>query len=355
MPSPEALRLVSWNVTIRCPLRCHHCYSDSGDREVIDPLTTKEAYQVLDQIREVGNPLVILSGGEPMMREDLYDIVRYGTDHGLRMALGTSGFFIDEERVSRLKEAGVISVAISLDSADKVIHDTYRGYEGAWDRAVRAIQLCRSQGMRVQINMTVLTPDISAINRVVALGTDLQVRDFQLFIPVPTGRSIKENHSRYGTFEELLKRIIQTYSGEDIALRPTCIPQFRRVAAEMGVYNPVWGRGCVAGISYCRIYANGDVTPCPYLPVIAGNIRETPLSDIWHNSKVLTALRDFDRLEGKCGICQYKMICGGCRARAFSQYENVTHACGSLVKPENIDGQLCGEDPLCPFIPGSTV
>ncbi len=349
------LRLVSWNITLRCPLRCSHCYSDAGVKEVTNPLSTDEAYRVLEQIRDTGNPVVILSGGEPMMREDIYDIARYGTDLGLLMAMGTSGFFIDEETVIQLKQAGITSVAISLDSVNPSVHDTYRGYEGAWDRAVRAIRLCNFHGIRVQINMTLLSPDSTAVDQVVSFGITLGVRDFQLFVPVPTGRSQKENHERFGSYEELLKHVLLSYTDKKIALRPTCIPQFRRVAEEIGIENPGWGRGCIAGISYCRIFADGDVTPCPYLPVIAGNVRQTQFSDIWDNSPVFTALRDFSRLQGTCGRCEYKEICGGCRARAFSAYGRVTHSCGSLVRPLDIEGELCAEDPLCPYVPGDVV
>lgn len=348
------LRLVSWNITLRCPLRCHHCYSDSGDQEALDPLSTKEAFDLLDQIRETRNPVVILSGGEPMMRDDIYEIARYGTDIGLRMAMGTSGFFINEDTVTRIKESGITSVAISLDSADPLVHDTYRGYPGAWDRAVQAIRLCSSLGIRVQINMTILTPDITEVDSVVSLGRTLGVMDYQLFVPVPTGRSPRENYEKYGSYEELLTHVLRSYSGSDISLRPTCIPQFRRVADEIGIHNPGWGRGCVAGISYCRIFANGDVTPCPYLPASAGNLRQVRLLEIWNHSEIFAALRDPGRLTGKCGLCQYKGVCGGCRARAFSQYGNVTHSCGSLVRPEDIGGELCAEDPLCPYLPGGS-
>ncbi|HWQ66147.1 MAG TPA: radical SAM protein [Methanospirillum sp.] len=344
------LRIISWNITLRCPLRCPHCYSDAGDHDVPDPLSTTEAFGILDQIKNMGNPVVILSGGEPMMREDIFEIASYGTDLGLRMAMGTSGYLFDENTPSRMRKSGIRSIAISIDSADPAIHDAFRGCLGSWDRAINAIKVCVRDSLQVQINMTVITPDPEILDRVVALGRELGVLEYQIFIPVPTGRSVQENYQRYGAYEELLRHILHTYTDSGISLRPTCIPQFRRVAEEMGLTHTPWGRGCIAGISYCRIYANGDVTPCPYLPVIAGNLRARQLHDLWANSGVFAALRDFDRLQGKCGICQYKTICGGCRARAFSQHGNITHSCGSLVQPHDIDGELCAEDPLCPYL-----
>lgn len=352
MPSPSPLRLISWNITIRCPLQCRHCYSDSGEQESPDLLTTHEAYQVLDQIQTLGTPLVILSGGEPMMREDLLEIAGYGSRLGLRMALGTSGYLLDESRATQLKDAGILSVAISLDSADSKRHNTYRGRDDAFERAVRAITACIQQGIKVQINMTLLTPDITEIERIVTLGSSLGVSDYQLFIPVPTGRSMHEHHEQSETYEKIIGQVLRQYAGSSIHLRPTCIPQFRRIATNLGIVNPAWGKGCIAGISYCRIYANGDVTPCPYLPAIAGNVREQHLGEIWNSSEIFHSLRNPDLLQGKCGQCEYKRICGGCRARVFSRDGRIPHSCGTLVTPGNIEGELCGEDPICPYIPG---
>ncbi|MBN1165550.1 MAG: radical SAM protein [Methanospirillaceae archaeon] len=351
MDNPSPPRLISWNVTLRCPLQCSHCYIDAGEREVADPLTTEEAYRVLDEIRKTGTPLVILSGGEPMMREDICDIAAHGTKTGLRMGLGTSGMGITQERAEALVMSGIRTVAISLDSADSHLHDTYRGYPGAWNQAVSAIRICREKGMQVQINMTLLAPESTRIDEVVSLGITLGVRDYQIFVPVPTGRSRQENYDRFGSYEKVLQHMLTAYQDTGISLRPTCIPQFRRIAEEMGLKNPGWGRGCIAGISYCRIYANGLVTPCPYLPVIAGDLRKEKFADIWYHSEVFHALRDPKRLQGKCGRCEYNLVCGGCRARAYSAY-GTPHSCGSLVRPADVQGDLCGEDPLCPYIPG---
>jgi radical SAM protein with 4Fe4S-binding SPASM domain len=317
-------------------------------------LSTTEAFRTLEQIREAGTPVVIMSGGEPMMRGDLYEIAEYGSRLGLRMALGTSGYLFENDTPERLKKAGIRSVAISIDSSDSQIHDTIRGSPGSWDRAVQAVTGCIREQVQVQINCTVFNPDPEELDRTIIFGKELGVDQFQVFIPVPTGRSARENYERLGTYEELLRHIITTWTGSGISLRPTCIPQFRRISQEMGITDPAWGRGCVAGISYCRIYADGNVTPCPYLPVIAGNVRDDSFTTIWAESEVFAALRDYNRLLGKCGICEYKGICGGCRARAFSGSENVPKSCGSLVQPRIIWGEICAEDPLCPYQPGGT-
>ena len=174
------LRLISWNITLRCPLRCAHCYVNASEHEAEGVLSTDEAYAVIDQICEMGRPVVILSGGEPLMRDDIFRIARYGTKKGLVMAMGTSGVLIDETCAREIRDSGIRKVAISIDSADPSVHDSFRGLAGAWDRAVQGIRHCVNEGIGVQINTTVLSPDIQAIKDVVSLGTGLGVSDYQL-------------------------------------------------------------------------------------------------------------------------------------------------------------------------------
>ena len=180
--------LISWNVTLRCPLKCAHCYADAGEREAEGVLSTAEAFSVIDQIATAGKPVVILSGGEPLLREDIFAIARYGTERGLVMAMGTSGFLLDRATARRLAAAGVRSVAISLDSADPGTHDAFRGVPGVWERAVAAIGHCLEAGLGVRINMTVMRPVLADVEGVLALGESLGVRDYQIFFPVETGR-----------------------------------------------------------------------------------------------------------------------------------------------------------------------
>lgn len=316
-------------------------------------LTTAEALAVIDQIRATGTPVVVLSGGEPLMREDLCTIARYGTGRGLRMVMGTSGYFLDRAMAARLKESGIRTAAVSLDSAEPAVHDSLRGVSGAWAKAVDAIRNCRDEGIGVQINMTAMRPCAGDVESVVELGKGLGVRDYQVFFPVPTGRAQASGPVDTEKYEEVIRNVLLKYRNNDVNIRPTCAPQFRRIADTLGIHNPSWGRGCVAGISYCRIYADGDVTPCPYLPVSAGNVRQAPFGEIWNNSPVFCALRNPDLLTGKCGRCGYKTVCGGCRARAYRGKEAFSHRwCDGLAKPGAVAGELCGEDPLCPYEPG---
>jgi AdoMet-dependent heme synthase len=342
-------RLISWNITLRCPLRCAHCYVNAGENEAEGVLSTKEAYGVIDQIRELGKPVVVLSGGEPLLREDIFAIARYGTDKGLKMVMGTSGIMIDETVARNIKMAGIRKVAISIDSADPETHNAFRGLPGAWERAVQGIRHCREEGIGVQINTTVLAPVSQAIDDVVSLGTSLDVRDYQVFFPVPTGRGTDRPWLTPQVYEDLIGSVLETYAGSEVNIRPTCAPQFRRIADTLGISNPHWGRGCIAGISYCRIFANGDVTPCPYLPARAGNVREYPLKKIWSESPIFAKLRDPALLTGKCGRCGYREICGGCRARSYERGRSVTDLCGGIARPEYPGGDLCGEDPWCRY------
>jgi radical SAM protein with 4Fe4S-binding SPASM domain len=350
--APGAPRIISWNITLRCPLKCAHCYVDAGEREAEGVLSTEEACGVIDQICETGKPIVVLSGGEPLMREDIFAIARYGTEQGLRMVMGTSGMLIDRTKAAQLRDAGIKSVAVSLDSASPAIHDAFRGMHGAWEKAVQAIRNCRDEGIGVQVNMSVMHSDIDDVRAVIELGTTLGVRDYQIFFPVPTGRAREIEPGSAREYEDLIRQILIKYRDSDLHIRPTCAPQFRRIADELGIQNPAWGRGCIAGISYCRIYANGDVTPCPYLPVSAGNVRVTPFAEIWNNSDLFTALRDLDLLTGKCGRCRFKAICGGCRARAYRGAAAFSPRwCDGLSPPDELRGDLCAEDPYCPYEP----
>ncbi|MDD1680172.1 MAG: SPASM domain-containing protein, partial [Methanoregula sp.] len=217
---------------------------------------------------------------------------------------------------------------------------------------VAAIGHCRDKGIGVQINMSVMRSAMSEVEDVIGLGTSLGVRDYQLFFPIPTGRARQIEPRSPEAYDDLIRQILIRYRDSDLNIRPTCAPQFRRIADQLGIQNLAWGRGCLAGITYCRIFANGDVTPCPYLPVSAGNVRTIPFAEIWNNSKIFTALRDPDLLSGKCGRCQFKTICGGCRARAYQGADAVSARwCDGLAPPDELNGNICAEDPWCPFEP----
>lgn len=343
--------IISWNTTFKCNLRCAHCYMDAKEREGRDELTTEEGKMLIDQISEMSKPVLVLSGGEPLLRRDIFEIAKYGTEKGLRMAMGTNGVDIDDEVAMNLQESGIKKVAISIDSSTPPIHDEFRGVKGSWAKSIEGINACMRNGVDVQFNTTVTQQNFDDIGNILSLAENLGVKDLHLFFLVPTGRGTEIEDITPSMYEEMLRKVLNDYSDKNLEVKPTCAPQYMRVADQLGLDMSRWTRGCIAGLSYCRIFPEGEVTPCPYLPIKLGNIRETPFKDIWKNSDVLNLMRDKDNLKGKCGACEYREKCGGCRARAYGLSSDFIEACGSLHEPEDLRGDFMGEEPWCPYKP----
>lgn len=346
-------RIISWNTTFKCNLRCRHCYMDAQERESRDELTTQEGKILIDLIAEVSRPLLVLSGGEPLLRDDVFELARYGTDKGLRMAMGTNGTLIDDKTAKKLLSVGIKKVAISIDSSTPAIHDEFRGVEGAWEQAIEGIRACIRNGVGVQFNTTVTQQNHNDIDATLSMANRLGVRDFHLFFLVPTGRGKNVEDISPPMYEMMIRDVLKRYTGPELKVKPTCAPQFMRIASQMGINIRRWSRGCIAGLSYCRIYPEGEVTPCPYLPIKLGNIRDAPFKEIWFNSEILKVLRDFDNLKGKCGICEYREICGGCRARAYGLSSDFIDVCGGLHEPQALAGDFLAEEPWCTYQPRS--
>jgi radical SAM protein with 4Fe4S-binding SPASM domain len=343
--------VVSWNLTRKCNLKCSHCYINSANEELRDELTTKEGKNLIDQICQVSRPLLILSGGEPLLRKDVLELVKYGSEKGLRMGLGSNGSLIDETMAENLKAAGIKTVSISLDSVISQKHDDFRGVAGSWQKAVNAIKALKENDVLVQVNTTVTQHNLHEIDQVMSLSEELGVENFHLFFLVPTGRGAKMADISPAMYERMIQTTFAKTAKHKLNVRPSCAPQFMRIAKEMGLDMRHWIRGCLAGLYYCRIYPNGDVTPCPYLPVKLGNIREQSFSYIWHNSEVFKNLRNFNALKGKCGACDYRSLCGGCRARAYGLSSDFIDFCGDLHEPTELRGDYLAEDPWCVYNP----
>jgi radical SAM protein with 4Fe4S-binding SPASM domain len=343
--------VLSWNFTRRCNLKCAHCYINATTQELADELTTEESKRLIDQICEVSRPLLILSGGEPLLRSDVYEIISYGASKGLKMGLGSNGSLIDDAAARRLKDAGITTVSISLDSHIPEQHDEFRGVAGAWEKAVGAIKALRENGVLVQVNTTVTQQNYDQIDDIMSLAESLGVENFHLFFLVPTGRGAKIADISPAKYESMIKTVFAKAARHKLNVRPSCAPQFMRIAKNMGLDMRQWIRGCIAGLYYCRVYANGDITPCPYLPIKLGNIREKSFKEIWFGSDMFKALRDFNALKGKCGICEYKLVCGGCRARAYGLSSDFIDYCGDLHEPAEVRGDYLAEDPWCIYQP----
>ncbi|MCW4006586.1 MAG: radical SAM protein [Candidatus Bathyarchaeota archaeon] len=343
--------ILSWNVTRECNMKCSHCYINASPEKPADELDTQQAKDLIDQITQVSRPMLILSGGEPLLRKDIYEIIRYGTQKGLRMGMGSNGSLITPQVAKQLKDAGIKTVSISLDSSVPEKHDEFRGVEGAWQKAVDAIKALRENDVLVQVNTTLTMQNYDEIDDILSLAESLGVENFHLFFLVPTGRGAKIADISPAMYEDMIKGTFAKTKNHKLNVRPSCAPQFMRIAKDMHLDMRQWIRGCLAGLHYCRIYTNGDVTPCPYLPVKLGNIRETSFKDIWFGNEVFQALRDPSKLEGKCGECDHKVVCGGCRARAYGLSSDFIDYCGDLHEPANIKGNYLAEDPWCVYQP----
>ncbi len=262
--------------------------------------------------------------------------------------MGTNGTLIDDEAAKKLFDVGIRKVAISIDSSTPTFHDKFRGIEGAWEKAVEGAKSCIRNGVAVQFNVTMTRQNCNDLDSILAMAQNLAVKSVHLFFLVPTGRGRNVLDISPAKYEDILRKVL-SHPLDLLEVKPTCAPQFMRIASEMNLDMSRWSRGCIAGISYCRILPDGTVTPCPYLPVKVGNIRQVPFKKIWAESEVLKALRDFDNLKGKCGVCRYRIICGGCRARAFG----LTSYCGGTSANLESMGleDFLAEDPWCTYQP----
>jgi len=345
---------VSWNVTSKCNLKCSHCYIDAAERELLDELSTDAAKMLIHQITEVSRPLLILSGGEPLLRKDIFEIIQYGARRGLRMAMGSNGMLIDDRIARRLKEAGIKAVSISLDSSTPERHDEFRGVKGSWERAINAMKALKNNNILLQVNTTVTKQNYDEIDDIMTLAEELGAENFHLFFLVPTGRGAKMDDISPIMYENMIKGIFPKIAGHKLNVKPSCAPQFMRIAKQMNAnisHIQAMMRGCIAGLYYCRIYPTGEVTPCPYLPIKLGNVRKISFKDIWFNSQILKDLRDFSKLKSKCGVCDYRDVCGGCRARAYGLSSDLIGFCGGLQEPTELHGDYLAEDPWCIYEP----
>lgn len=294
---------------------CDHCYREAGCKAE-EELSTQEAKTLLEQIARARFKIMIFSGGEPLMRPDIVELVAYATKLGLRPVFGTNGTLITLEMAEKLKAAGAMGMGISLDSLDKAKHNEFRKFPGAWEGAVRGMENCRKAGLPFQIHTTVMDWNNAELESITDFAVEKGAVAHHFFFLVPTGRakSIEAESLRAEQYEDTLTRIMKKQQQVDIELKPTCAPQFMRIADQMGMKTR-FRRGCLAGTAYCIISPRGKVQPCAYLNMELGDVRETPFDEIWQNNEVLKTLRTLDYKDG-CGACEYKGACGGCRARA---------------------------------------
>lgn len=309
------VNIVSWMTTNRCNLACDHCYQDAGDEQARE-LSSAEGRKLIDEIARAGFKVMIFSGGEPLMRPDIFDLVAHARSRGLRPVFGTNGTLITPEVARELKSCGAVAMGISIDSLDAARHDRFRGLEGALGLTLAGIENCKAAGLAFQVHTTVVGWNRDEVCSITDFAQDVGAVAHYIFflIPVGRGRFIQETALEVRENEELLRRIMEKQREVGIAVKPTCAPQFTRVAQQLGVPTR-FSRGCLAGLTYCVVGSQGVVRPCAYMTEEAGDVRQAPFDEIWREAPVFRRLRT-RAYSGSCGTCDYAQMCGGCRARA---------------------------------------
>lgn len=353
LPAPP-LRLVAWEVTRSCMLACKHCRASAQSGPYEGELTTDECRRFLDSLAAMGSCIVILTGGEPMLRDDIYDIARYGHEKGLRMVMAPCGKLLDEAAAIRLKDAGIARISLSIDGVDAVSHDRFRGVSGAFESVMGAIVSAKKAGLPFQINTTVTRSNLAEVPAIFKRAIELGAVSFHPFLLVPTGRGtdLADELITAAEYEKMLRWINRQQESSPITIKPTCAPHYYRITRQEPVVKkepvlPVNApnghaalnastKGCLGGQSFAFVSHTGQVQICGFLPLEAGDLRQSnfDFEHIWNTSSLFREIRAVDEYHGKCGWCDYRTVCGGCRARAFA-----------------LGGDHRGEEPFCLYQP----
>ena len=341
------LRLVAWETTRRCNLNCIHCRAASEKGPYPGELDTKKCLEILEQIAHTGEPIIILTGGEPLIRKDTFHLALQGTKLGLRMVMATNGTLLRPEIIEKIVSSGIKRVSISLDGASAGEHDQFRNVPGSFEAAMEGIGLLKKANVEFQINTTITRHNVHRIERILNMAIELGAAAHHIFLLVPTGRARDMVNHEIDSQE--YERLLHWFNGMrnkvSLQLKATCAPHYYRVLRQEAhvrgekIDYDTYGldavtRGCLGGTAFCFISHDGIVQPCGYLELNCGDLKKSSFSSIWQNSEVFNRLRDFSAYKGKCGRCEYLKFCGGCRARAFEA-----------------TGDYMAEEPLCIYQP----
>ena len=342
---------IAWEITRRCNLRCVHCRSSSQlEVEGHPDFSLDEAKRGLDDIRSYASPVVVLSGGEPLLRPDVFDIARYGTALGLRMCLATNGSLVTADTCRQITESGIRMVSLSLDGSTATVHDDFRNQPGAFDGVMNAIRLFNAHNIDFLVNSSFTKRNQDEAPKIHQLVKSLGATAWYLFMIVPTGRGeeIMAELIPPDEYEAMLNWHYDMEKEEDeLLVRPTCAPQYYRVVLQRAKqegerfkrrtlkFSTGGSKGCLAGQLICMIDVDGNVLPCSYFPLPAGNIRHQSFREIWEESPLFLEMRDFAGYKDHCGRCEYLHDCGGCRARAWA-----------------VTGDYLAGEPFCSHRPG---
>jgi heme b synthase len=349
-PHAGGPRLIAWELTRSCTLHCRHCRAAAQAEAYSGELAFEEVQAVVDSVAGAGySPIMILTGGEPMLRPDLLDIIRYIRDRGLRPVIATCGHLLTPERAGELREAGIERLSVSLDGPDAASHDTFRGVDGAWEATMRGVDACTAAGLAFQVNTTVTRTNVGDLQRILDRAVGLGAVAFHPFLLVPTGRgaNLRDDVLDAEEYEAVLNRIYEMSREAPIPFKPTCAPHYYRVLrqreqAEGRAVTPqthgldAMSKGCMGGVRFAFISHVGQVQICGFLDESAGDLRAADLdfARVWEQSPLFKAVRDKDRYSGDCGVCGYWQWCGGCRARAFA-----------------VAGDYLASEPFCAYVP----
>jgi radical SAM protein len=353
----QAPFVIAWEVTHACAFACVHCRADAQRKRHPDELTTEEAYRLIDRMADFGHPILIFTGGDPMMRPDLVDLIRYATEQGLRCSLTPTATGMPTlERLKAVKEAGIRRIALSLDSSDPGIHDEFRKVKGSWDRTMKILHNAQEAGLSVQVNTTVTTFNVDTLPEMVPFIEEVSAVQWSVFFMVPTGRAEVKWMISPEKHEETFHWLYDLSKTASFDIKGTAAPMYRRVAIQRrkeevgrdqqvtfqgagfqyddGLNRPT--RGVNDGNGFLFISHLGEIMPSGFLPVSAGNVKEDDVVDVYRNHTVFRELRDLDLLKGRCGICEFKDVCGGQRGRAYGvtgDYLETDPACVYQPKP----------------------
>lgn len=341
------LRLIAWEVTRSCNLACKHCRAEAHLEPYPGELDTERAKALIDTFPETGSPIIIFTGGEPLLRPDIFELVSHANNKGLRCVMAPNGTLITPENAAKMRETGIQRCSISIDGPDAASHDVFRGVEGAFAGAMRGIQYMKDAGVEFQINTTVTRNNLPVFKKIFTLAKDLGAAAWHIFLLVPTGRGAELGNEVISAdeYEQVLNWFYDFRKQTDMHLKATCAPHYYRIMRQrakeegLSVTPQTFGmdalsRGCLGGTGFCFISHTGVVQPCGYLELDCGNVNTTPFPEIWRSSPQFLKLRDPKAYEGKCGVCEYHSVCGGCRARAHT-----------------MQGHYLKEEPLCSYIP----
>jgi len=346
---------IAWEVTRACAYACVHCRADAMHTPDPNELNTEEALRLIDRLAEFGSPILIFTGGDPMMRKDLHELIAYATQKGLRCSLTpTATALPTTARLEKVRDAGIRRIALSLDAPSAEIHDNFRQVAGSWQRTMDILHRAQEIGISVQVNTTISKHNVDILDEMVPFIQEVGAVQWSLFFLVPTGRAQVKNMISAEEHERTFNWLYDLSKTAPFDIKSTAAPMYRRVAierkrTEQGGDNPVTfqgagfqyadglnrpTRGVNDGNGFLFISHVGDIQPSGFLPLTAGNVRTDDVIDVYRNSQLFTDLRTPDKIKGRCGICEYRDVCGGQRGRAYG-----------------VTGDYLESDPACLYIP----